>query len=165
MSVTNQVYVATCFPAGGLEDIKVPKNGICRYSPPWRIRAGILRTGKGTLLLYPNGSVVINKCKSFDDVDETILQCFDATGILITEPELVNVVGCIKLNRKVCLETIFPLVPKAVLEPDLHCGLLFYLGNVSVIVYHTGTIIFAGCRTMENFNYVAETIRILARLW
>ena len=152
--VTNQVYTASAYPNPPLYELYGPN-----YTPPGSFRAGILRTSKGTLLLFGNGKVVINKCKSIDDASDTAWECLEATGLLITDIKLVNICGCVKLGKRVKLETLH--VTGGYYEPELHHGYLFYVGKVSVIVYHTGTVMFCGCKSQEEFDYVSLVIASL----
>lgn len=148
--VSNRVYVADAFPTDLLSTTRAKG-----YTPPsLKFRAGILRTKKGTVLIYPNGRAVINKCRSSKDLRKTVRYCFLTIGIGLSSYRLVNVVGYGKLNQRLNLYDLAKATPKSIYEPELHCGLLFYVGKVSVIVYHTGVIIFCGCKSKAEFRYI-----------
>lgn len=152
--VTNRVFTVKAFLPDDLDKI------ICEtYTPPSpKFRAGILRGCPGTVLIYPNGSAIVQKCKTDELLEETIHNCVIMTGILLMEPRLVNMTGCTKLGRRLDLGRLNLETPHSVYEPELHAGLLFYIDNVSVICYHTGTLMWAGCKSEEQFAHVVNVL-------
>jgi len=156
--VTNRVFSATIFPKPSYQELhniehkhyREPTRGFC---------AGILRNCPGTILLFATGKAVINKCKTVDDAERSIYKCAMRTNLLLSDLKLVNVVGTMKFNCKFKTDTLVKTIPGAIFEPELHCGLLFYVNSVSVIVYHTGTVMFAGSKSDEEFEHVANVIR------
>lgn len=152
--ITNRVYTADAYPADCLAVIKGPG-----YTPPTkRFRAGILRTRKGTVLIYPNGRAIINKCKTKKDVCKTIILCANTIGIMLDNSKLVNIAGSGDLGRHLCLNDLHRSIAFSVFEPELHPGLLFYVDRVSVIVYRTGIVMFVGNRSRAQYNYTTRFI-------
>ena len=150
--VSNRVYVAEAYPTDLLAELRAPG-----YRPPTlKFRAGILRTGKGTVLIYPNGKAVVNGCKRPGSVRKVATRCFLTLGISLAKPRLVNIVSYAKLGRKINLAKLHLETPKSIYEPELHCGLLFYIARVSVIVYHTGVLLICGAKSYSEHRYIAK---------
>ena len=150
--VSNRVYVAEAYPTDLLAELRAPG-----YTPPTpKFRAGILRTGKGTVLLYANGKAVVNGCKRSTWIRHTVTRCFLTLGISLATPRLVNIVAYAKTGHPVNLANLHRAIPKSIYEPELHCGLLFYVARVSVIVYHTGVVLICGSKSYSELKYVAK---------
>lgn len=155
--VTNRVYVGTVNQSIPLDQLSHPYY----KEPSKKFPAGVFKTNYGTALLYKTGKMVINGCSSARRLRKMIKITSKLIRAKINEIKLVNVVGCAWTNRHLNIYRLYSLIPKALYEPELHPGLIFYIENVSVIAYHTGVMMFAGCKSNEQYNSTVVKLREL----
>lgn len=128
---------------------------IITYQPPRRRFPGAcLRLGSGTFLLFKSGNVVINGVTSLPDLNELR----SLLGINLFDVRLSHISGYLKLDR-IDLQESKKNFEHSTLEPEIHPGLIFKINKVSVIVYHTGTVIYCGCRSAEHADYIEQLIK------
>lgn len=153
MPISNMIFVAE---SGQNIDLYHPDYmEIMMYQPPrTRFPGGCVRLASGTFLIFASGKVVINGVKNFPDVTEFE----NLTKIKLSEPKLSHVSGYMKV-QPMSLPNIIANVRGAVYEPEIHPGLFFKINNISIIVYHTGSIIYCGCRTLEESLLIEESIK------
>lgn len=124
------------------------------YQPPRRrFPGGTLRIKDGTFLLFTSGNVVINGCIGLPNLET----CEQLLGIKLEEPRIRNVCGYLKLGA-IKLSEMVLLIPGSEYEPELHPGLMFKQGTVSVIAYHTGTVMYCGCKSITHCMEVEESL-------
>ena len=160
--VTNRVFTAHC--GGPINLYGEPLTSSSCYKPPGRRFPGArLKFNSGTVLVFRNGKLVINGCGTDGRLLETILEFEALTGVTISVPELRNIVGCVKSKVSIDLAFFCSVCSPEPVEytPELHPGAFLRIDNVSVIVYHTGAVIFTGSRSEEQFDAISQRIKTL----
>lgn len=144
MPISNMVYIAR---AGQSLDLwKSEWLEIMTYQPPRRQFPGAcLRLGSGTFLLFESGKVVINGVKTTPVLDEVN----HLLGVKLIDLQLSHISGYMTL-QPIDLLAMAKAYTFATYEPEIHPGLIFKINNVSVIVYHTGSVIYCGCRSLGH---------------
>lgn len=151
MPVTNMVFTVEALSP---IDLYNPRwLALTEYTPPGRRFPGACLRLRETYLIFSSGKIVINKCKSTPDVGKAEY----LLNISLTKPKLSHMSGSMKVG-KVNLPVLYELVDGAEYEPEIHSGLLFKIGKVSVIVYHTGTVMYCGMRSCEHLERIEEEI-------
>lgn len=152
MPISNMVF--TTRTSHSLDLLQPAWLDILTYQPPRRrFPGGTLRTKDGTFLLFTSGNVVINGCTETPNLEH----CETLLNIKLEVPKVRNVCGFLKLG-KIDLAKIKGTLSGAEWEPELHSGLIFKLENVSVIVYHTGTVMYCGCKSISHCNDVENRL-------
>jgi TATA-box binding protein (TBP) (component of TFIID and TFIIIB) len=127
------------------------------YQPPrQRFPGGFLRLGTGTFLLFTSGKVVINGVRGLPDLSE----CEDLLKIKMTDLKLSHMSAYLKVVP-IDLSILRHRIEAAVYEPEIHPGLIFKINRVSVIAYHTGTILVCGCRSVEHCEEIEMIVKCL----
>jgi TATA-box binding protein (TBP) (component of TFIID and TFIIIB) len=112
--------------------------------PGERFSGARLKLDGGTFIIFKNGKVVINGVRDEPDVQEFEqllnvklhnIKMSHCSGYM-----RVGVVNLAELHRYI----------GGRYEPELHPGLITKVGRVSAIVYHTGMIMYCGCRSLAQ---------------
>lgn len=154
MPLTNAVYTGVIKGTVNLYNsrwLSLPQ-----YTPPLNRFPGATVRLQSTYLVFTSGKVVINKCKA----PPMIQECEALLGVAIENVKLSHMSGSMKV-RDVKLNLLLDLVDGGEYEPEIHPGLLYKIDKVSVIVYHTGTIMYCGMRSFEQLMDVENEISML----
>ena len=127
-----------------------------QYRPPrGRFPGGVLRLGQaGTFLLFKSGKVVVNGLRTEPDELEFHLR----TDLLLDNVKLSHCSGYLTVGRHLRLSELQRQIAGSIYEPDLHPALTFKIDNVSVMIHHTGKVLFCGCRTVAHAYNVKRNI-------
>ena len=152
--ISNKIYTAnvrTKFDLCSESLVKLPQ-----YRPPkGGFPGAVLRLACGTCLLFKSGKVVINGVKTEPDELEFEM----VTDIRLYDVKLSHCSGYMKVGK---LNLANLKIDGSIFEPELHPGLMFKIGKVSVIVHHTGVIMFCGCRSVEHaYNVKCSILKLI----
>ena len=154
--ISNKIYTANVRTKLDLYSetlVKLPQ-----YRPPkGGFPGAVLRLACGTCLLFKSGKVVINGVKTEPDELEFEM----VTDIRLYDVKLSHCSGYMKVGK---LNLANLNINGSIFEPEVHPGLMFKIDRVSVIVYHTGTIIFCGCRSVKHAYHVKCAITKLINM-
>lgn len=124
------------------------------YTPPHsRFPGGTLRMEHMTVLIFRSGKIVITKVKSLPNIAEVSSEL----GVSFFDLKFSHCAGYLRVGA-VDLCMLKHRIPESSLEPEIHPGLIFKVENVSVILYHTGTVMYCGCKSLEQAKYVETKI-------
>ena len=112
--------------------------------PRGRFPGAVLKLESATFLIFASGKIVVTGLKT--EPDELEFEMI--TDIRLFDIQLSHCSGYMHVGP-VCIATLRDQT-KGEWEPELHPGLLFKLGNVSVSVYSSGTVMYCGCRSLEH---------------
>lgn len=153
MPISNIVYTAN---VGQHLNLWSPEYlSILMYQPPRRKFPGAcLRLKSGTFLLFRSGNVVINGVTSMPDLNEVNA----LLGVELKNLKLSHMSGFLKMPQLDLLQSQC-LFPGAIFEPDIHPGLIFKINRISVIAYHTGSVLYCGCRSYEQSENIESILK------
>jgi len=123
------------------------------YKPPSKFAGAVLKLPGGTFLMFSSGKVIINGVKTEPDLLEFTLE----TNISLKNATMSHCSGSLKVDPQNLYE-LAKRISDSLYEPELHPGLFFHVENCSVIVQHTGAIIFCGCRSANQAIEVKQKI-------
>jgi TATA-box binding protein (TBP) (component of TFIID and TFIIIB) len=120
--------------------------------PGERFPGACVKLKGGTYIIFNNGKVVINGVRDEPDVEE-----FEhLLNLKLYNVSMSHCSGYMRVGRLNL--SLLRSEAGGQYEPELHPGLLLKLGTVSVILYHTGTVMYCGCRTVEQAEAVEGEI-------
>jgi TATA-box binding protein (TBP) (component of TFIID and TFIIIB) len=129
----------------------------------------IFRSGKSCL-----NHVNITKIKHFNQIENAISN-LQNLGLNINEKlvNIDNITGSIDLKKEIHIETIIKSLHANTKFKDVKVsynnekfpGLFLKLNKVgTIIIFHSGKVVFVGCKTLENLECLASLSRVLTKI-
>ncbi len=137
------------------------------YSPSHFTGASLKhRKIKGTLLLFPNGKLILTGATSFREAKQSIrrfARIIQRQGYHVTLKPIKLLTSTVTndLRRKINLGKLRNKI-KGIYEPEQFPALTFKYNDVTFIVHHTGKVIMTGvkkiCKAKEGWYYLKNSI-------
>jgi transcription initiation factor TFIID TATA-box-binding protein len=139
----------------------------CKYTPE-KFSALFLKiiNPKCTVLIFGNGKIVLTGLKTKIECRKTILKLedllFDKCGCRVKakKTKFQNFVVSHSLEHNVNLEKFYDLFKhQCTYTPEIFPGLNLSIDNITVLIFHSGKIVFTGVRKVTEIKKSLSTVK------